>query len=339
MKFSIIIPHFKSKIIGYSVSKIIEHKGTHDIEILVCDNSPGHESIQYLNPFLDKVKIVPCVVGKVQSHGAALDALFELSSNEYIITMESDSFPTRDGYLDYYEKLINDGCDSAGSFLQLSGGLYQHPAAGLYKRSIWVEALNYYESINYVYFPSMAMRENHAMHLMVHSSIIEEFLNNPEDYVVLSDGYKPYTRPMAIEKASYYSPITNGVMHQGMGRVQESVKTYGSRNPETDAPSIMLDNKAKIIYRVGYEPGQAMTYWQLANNKKIYSIPTDIKWIKGREYEQQEYTINECGMMHIWAGSSYLDMKSTAMNDVYEFKHNQIEELYNSLPEQKKITL
>ena len=47
--------------------------------------------------------------------------------------------------------------------------------------------------------------------------------------------------------------------------------------------------------------------------------------------------LNEAGIKHIWAGSSYLDMKDTDFNDVYEFKSKLIEELYNSLPDNQKI--
>jgi hypothetical protein len=336
MRFSILIPHFRSKITAYTVAKLIEYKGDHDIEILVCDNSRD-ESIKYLEPFKDQITIVQYPSEKIQSHGVALDMLCELASKEFILTMESDCFPTKEGYLDYYEKLINDGCDSAASFLQLSGGYYAHPAGALFKRSIWLEAWRYCQTIQYTYFPSMAMKENFACHLMVHESVLEEFLNNPEDYIILSDSYKPYTRKKAIDQAAYYSPIAKGPMHNGMGRLQESVKTYGNRDVDTDVPNIMLDNKAKIIYRVGYEPGEFMCFWQLANNKMVYQIPTEIKWLKGREYQQQEYTLNEAGVKHIWCGSSYLSMENTEMHDVYEFKKNQIEELYNYLPEHLKI--
>lgn len=339
MKFSILIPHYCSKITAYSVAKLLEHKGDHEIEILVCDNSPGHESIRYLEPFKEQIKIVQYPTDKIQSHGVALDMLFEIASKEFIITMESDCFPTAPGYLDYYEKLINDGCDSAASFLQLSGGFYGHPAAALYKKSNWIEAARYCAGIQYKFFPNMCMHESFAAHLMVHNKVVDEFLNNPEDYIVLSEAYKPYSKEKAIEHLNYYSPIAIGPMHNGMGRSQESVKTYGQRNVEREAMDVMLNNKAMLIRRIGMEPGQWMCNWQIANNKTTYRIPTEIKWLKGREFQQQEYTINECGMKHIWAGSSYLDMKGTLMNDVYEFKHNQIEELYNSLLEEQKIKI
>src|SRR4030066_2215807 len=101
-------------------------------------------------------------------------------------------------------------------------------------------------------------------------------------------------------------------MHNGMGRLQESVRTYGRRNPESEVPNILLDNRAKIIYRIGYEPGQFMYYWMLAKGYNIYSIPTEVKWLKGKENQQQEYTLNAAGIKHIWGVSAY---HGTELND------------------------
>src|SRR5690348_14032121 len=102
MNFSIIFCHFKSgKTSAYSVSQLLKYKGNHDIEILICDNNAGDGSIKYLEPFKDQITIIDYPKEVVQSHGNGYNALFELAKNEWVICMESDSFPTSEGWLDY----------------------------------------------------------------------------------------------------------------------------------------------------------------------------------------------------------------------------------------------
>lgn len=336
MNFSIILCHWKTGMMtAYTVAQILKFKGNHDIEILICDNNCDDGTIKYLEPFKDQITVINYPKDKLQSHGIGYDVLFELSKNEWVICLESDSYPIKEGWLDYYVKLISDGYHGAVSVLKLSGGEYGHPAGGLYARSLWLKAALYIREIEYYYFPNMGMKDTFASHIMVHKSIINDFLASPEDYIELADGYKPYYPQKAEQKSIYYLP-TVGVMHNGMGRLQESVKTYGLRNMESEVPNIILDNRAKIIYRVGYEPGQSHYYWLLANGYNIYSVPTETKWLKGKEFQQQEYTLNEAGIKHIWGVSAYYD---TNLNDgdVAKIKQTLPEELYNSLPEYQKI--
>ena len=323
---------------AFTVAQILKYKDNHEVEILICDNNAGDGSTAYLEPFKDQITIIDYPKDKLQSHGIGYDVLFELCSNEWVLCLESDSFPTKEGFLDYYARLINEGYDGAVSVLKLSGGTYGHPAGGLYKRSIWKEAWEYSMNIQYVYFPNMAMKDCFASHLMVHISILDELLGSPEDYIELADGYKPYTRGRAMLKAQHYSP-TVGPMHNGMGRVQESVKTYGNRNVESEVPNIILDNRAKYIYRVGYEPGQHHYYWMLAKGYNIFSVPTETKWIEGKEHQQQEHTINEAGIKHLWAISAYHDYTPESEKEVAHYKQSIPDQLYSLLPEHQKITL
>lgn len=338
MKFSIILCHYKTgKMTAFTVAQILKYKGNHEIEILICDNNAGDGSMVYLEPFKEYIEVIDYPKDKLQSHGIGYDVLFELAKNEWVVCMESDSFPIKEGWLDYYNGLIKLGYDGAASLLQLSGGCYGHPAGALYRRSIWVEAWKYCKEIEYFYFPNIAMKETFACHAMVHKSIINQFLSNPDDYIELADGYKPYYPKKAEEKCVHYLP-TVGPMHNGMGRLQESLKTYGTRNPETEVPNIILDNRAKIIYKIGYEPGQHHYYWQLAKGYNIYSIPTEVKWLKGKENQQQEYTLTENGVKHCWGISAYHNTELKD-GDVAKIKQSLPEELYNSLPEHQKIKI
>lgn len=337
MKIAILIPHYKNgQITAHAVSKLIQHKGKHEIEIMIVDNNAGDGSAAFLRPFINDIKYQAYPKDKLQSHGISFDFILPYVKTDYFITIESDSYPTNDTWLDYIEDLINEGYDSGGSLLSLSGGQYQHPCGAFYSKKVWQEAKIYCNEVEYAYFPNMYTSEGFDCHTMLHKSIVEKVIQSPYDYLELADGYKGLSRQGFVEKLMYYSP-TVAPFHNGMGKLNESVKTYGQRCLATEVHNILLSDKPKILRRIGYEPGQWLTYFMLAKDKKVFHIPTEVKWVNDREFQQQEYTRMENGFTHVWAGSSYLDMKDTEMNDVYEFKKNQIEELYNSLPENQKI--
>lgn len=323
---------------AYTVAQILKYKGDHEIEILICNNNAGDGSEKYLEPFKDHIQIFDYPKDKLQSHGIGYDVLFELAQNEWIIALESDSFPIKEGWLDYYVRLINEGYDSAVSLLKLSGGQYGHPAAGLFRRSIWKQAYFYCKQIEYAYFPNIAMKLGFASHLMVRKDILEDFLNAPEDYVELSDDYRPYTKLKGQFKLGHYYPVV-GPMHNGMGNLNEDINTYGFRNPETEVPNVILNNKSRMVYRAGYEPGQWFYYWQLAKGYKIFNIPTETKWLEGQEGRQQEYTLTENGVKHLWAISAYHDYTPESEKDVAILKQSIPDKLYETLPEHQKIKL
>lgn len=337
MKFAILIPHFKQgKVTAHAISKLLENKGGHDIEIYVINNNAGDGSEKYFAPFMDDIKYIEYPKDRLQSHGVAFDYIMPQVQTEYFITIESDSYPTNDKWLDYYEEKINEGYDCIGSLLKLSGGEYVHPCGTLYKKSVWQEAKRYCNDVKFAYFPNMSYHTGFACHLMIHKDIVEDVLKNLYDYIEPTENYKGKTRMEVVNQMMYYSPVV-APFHNGMGMANESLKTYGQRNIESEVPQILLKDKPKLINRIGYEPGQWLTYWQIAMGKKVFFVPTETYWMPNRENQQQQKTVMETGFTHIWAGSSYLDMKDTDMNDVYEYKDNLIEELYNSLPDNQKI--
>lgn len=337
MKFSILIPHYKNgKVTAHAISKLLEYKGSHEIDILVIDNNAGDGSLEYLKPFRSSIKYQAYPKDMLGSHGIAFDYILPHIHDEWFITIESDSYPTEHGWLDYYEQIMKQGYDGAGSVLHLSGGQYMHPCGALYNKKIWQEAKRYCNAVQYAYFPNMNVKDGFDSHCMIHKSIVEEVMKSPYDFIEPAHGYRGLGRMGMVEKLMYYSP-TVAPFHNGMGRANESVKTYGQRTIQTEVPQILLTDKPKIINRVGYEPGQWLTYFMLAIGKKLFYIPTETKWMPNRENQQQEYTKMANGFTHVWAGSSYLDMDGGEYDDVYQFKKNQIEELYNSLPKNQKI--
>ena len=342
MKFTVLIPHWKSKITAYSISQFLKYKGKHSISIHVIDNSPeDHSLVNIIEGFkgypVKRLIFADLTGPKISSHGTALDKGMMVSDDDWVICAESDSFPTEDKWLDVYENIIKKGYDGAGSLLKLSGGVYKHPCGALFKRSIWKEAMDYFTNIPYNYYPNFMMRDNFPVHAMIHHSLVEEVSTNPNDWVELSSDYKGDTKEIMKEKMEYYKPVC-GAFHSGAGGRQESLRTYGNRTHETDPPYILVNNKnAKIIGRLGYEPGQALHYYEIATGRKICYIDTETVWMPNRVNQQQDRTVMSNGFIHLWAGSSYLSMKGTALNDVYEYKNKIIDELYNSLPIHQKI--
>lgn len=337
MKFTILIPHYKTgKMSAYTISQLLKYKGRHELDIVVIDNNAGDGSTKYLEPFLEHITIIDYPKDKLQSHAIAFDYVLPLVKTSYFLTIENDSFPTQDNWLDFYENLIYDDVDAAVSLLKLSGGEYGHPCGGLYKKSVWEEAKKYCNQIEYSYFPNMGNKESFDCHMMIHNSILDKVLDNPDDWFELAEGYKGLSKDQKLERRDYYKPVVNP-FHNGMGRKNESVRTYGERCGNYDAPFILLSGKEKIIFRCGYEPGEWLYFWMLATNKNVFVIPTKTVWMKDREGQQQEYTINKAGFKHLWGISSYTERGSKDVEDIYEAKRNLPEELYNSLPEHQKI--
>jgi glycosyltransferase involved in cell wall biosynthesis len=337
MKVSIIFCHFKTgKMSAYAVSQLLKYKGDHEIEILISDNNAGDGTIEYLKPFADHIKIFDFPKDRMQSHGAGYDFLIEKATHENIVAMESDSYPTKDNWLDFYEGLMNQGIEWAGSLLRLSGGSYVHPAGAFYKKSLWEEAKDYCENCQYSYFPNMANDKEFDCHLMVHNRILEEFLQTPGKFITLAKGYEGLTKEDMLAKRDYYKSITMP-FHSGLGGKSETLQSFGQRTISSEVPHIILKNDLNFIWRIGHEPGQWMCYWLAAMGKNGMVVPTEIKWMRNRGFQQQEYTLMENGFKHLWGVSAYHGAEDKNMNDVIEFKKNQVEKLYNSLPSEFKI--
>lgn len=339
MIISIIIPHYAvGKITAYSISQILKYKGKHDVKIVVVDNNAKDGSSKYLSPFMKDIIYAAYPSDKLQSHGIGISWAIEqgLIPSNWFITMENDSFPVVNNFIDNYEDLVNKGYDSAGSILQLSGGRYMHGCGSLYNKDWYYKCKEVVEKIPYTYFPNMAKKNGFDSHLMIHNTIVEDVVGNHEDWIDISEGYRGLSVDGILNKAAYYS-ATNNPFHCGMGGMQEDVKTYGLRCPEVDSEMILVENRAKIIYRVGYEPSQYMHYFMVKNKAKIFEIPVDIKWMKGRENQQQEFTLSGFGIKHLWAISSYTERGSKDVEDIYELKRSLPDKLYDTLPLNQKI--
>lgn len=342
MRVSILIPHYKTwKMTFFAIHQLLKCRGRHQQDIYVVDNNPGDGTAENLKFFGKKVRVIPYPAGRLQSHGVGYDFLVPHLRTEVFATIESDSFPTRESgeWLDWVELLVKDGYDSAGSCLELSGGQFVHTAGAFYKKSIWQKAKRYAEDMEYVYFPNIAMKEDFPCHLLVHESVLDQFMVRPDLFITLYKDYEPPTQELLQKKLTEYLPIGRGVFHNGAGRSNEAYSTYRHRNviQARDDKEVMMDNKFPFIFRVGYEPGQFFCYWMLANQHNIYSIHTETIWMPKRERQQQERTIMENGFVHLWAVTAYHGCESPELQDIVQRKAELVEELYNSIPKNERI--
>lgn len=336
-KISVLIPHYKTlKMTAYTVSQFLKFSEGHsDIEIVVIDNSFPDSSIRGLAPFVNKIKIIPNISDKISSHGIAYDMAIEKLDSDWFLTVESDAYPTRSFY-EYYKKIIDDGYDAAVTPLKLSGGLYGHPCGSLYSRKVYDECKNYLSTVPYFYFPNMNKRQGFDYHMMIHNQWLDKVLKNPDDFFDLSSSYLPYSKELALKRMEHYKPCC-GVFHNGMGNLNEEVLNYGTRGFDTGVIDVIFDEKSKITRRVGYEPGQYFSYWLLSMNKKVFNIPIEVKWMQGRENQQQEFTVNEAGIKHIWGVSSYTERPAEGVEDIFKEKRELPEKLYDTLPQYQKV--
>lgn len=336
-KFTVVMPMYGAgQMAAYSVAQLIKCKGRHEVDIIVIDNNSGDGSADYLEPFLGEILIVDYPKGMLQSHGIGQDYILSkgLVKSEFFITMETDSFPIRNDWLDYIESLILRGYEMGGSLLNLSGGSYIHGCGAFYSLKSWQECRKYCDEIEYHYFPNMYHYHGFDSHLMIHDTILETVLHSPEDWIELADNYKGLMREEILAKRDHYKPVV-GPFHNGMGNLQETLQTYGQRTTQTEAPNILLNNKIKLVRRVGYEPSQFFYYWHVAMRKKYAIMPTEVVWIEGREHRQQKYTETMNGIYHIWAVSAYKDVDPS--DEVAMIKQELPKRLYATLPKDQRI--
>lgn len=342
MRFSILIPHYKTwKMTFYAIHQLLKFKGRHQLDIYVVDNNPSDGTAEHLKFYGHRIRLVPYPAGRLQSHGIAYDFIIPHLRTEPFVTIESDSFPTKESWLDWYEQLIKAGYDSAGSCLELSGGQFVHTAGAFYKKSVWQKAKRYVDNVEYAYLPNIAMKDGFPCHLMVHESVMNQFCLSARDLITLAPEYAKWgTAELAayiLDKIEEYKPIGRGVFHNGIGISDEAYGTYAQRDVITERKLVLLDNKKPFIWRMGMEPGQWFHYWMLADRHNIYNIPTETIWMPGREHQQQERTIMEHGFTHLWAVTAYNDATDPGLMDIIQRKKDLMEELYQSIPANERI--
>ena len=207
----------------------------------------------------------------MQSHGIAFDYAIDtmkLVETPYFITLESDSFPVQDGFLDIYRHAYASGFDMIGSQLQLSGGNFIHPTGAMYTTKLYNEAAHYVKhNLPYMYIPNAAMKDGFPCHLMVKEEIFLTFLSHPRNYIEPNPALEPYVSTQLRHEQRRYLPVASGLFHQGMGYNLDSFGTYGHRNMMM-AKVDFTKTEDQIVWRMGSEPGQWLCYYAVAHNKE-----------------------------------------------------------------------
>ncbi len=299
MNFTILLPTFKTgKMTAYAVSQFLKYRGRHSVNIIIIDNGGG-EGMEAI-PKHEAVSVITYPAGLLQSHGIAFDYALthkfdEIS--EHFITVESDSFPTREDWLDIYEQ----DYDLIGSRMTLSGGTYIHPAGTMYRKSNWREAKDFINSIDRFYCES-----------------------KEKSYYTFSSG----SRSGYEDEIKRYLPAASSVFHTGIGFSDDHLQTYGRRSPESEQKHILPPIEQRESYRrIAMEPGQWFCYWHFATGKKILEIPAETVWLPNRTNQQQEYSLMQNGFKHLWGISAYRDCESPELRDIIDFKRKQLEAL------------
>lgn len=196
----------------------------------------------------------------------------------------------------------------------------------VYTLQAWHEAKQLVEEWNakYDYYPNMLMKDGFPCHVMSDRS---EW--NAIPMHLFHHSYFATPKETHLEN---YLPIAQSVFHNGMGAQQESYLTYGQRNTHTQGVLSNFNPSERLIYRMGYEPAQWFSYWHLAHGKKVKDIPTTTEWMPNRVNQQQEGTMTENGVFHIWGVTAYGTSPDTAsVQDIIDRKKQITEELYNSI--------
>lgn len=124
--------------IGLCLDQIERHSGFADHEVMVFDNIELPEQQERILAHR-RVRLFPAA-GRELEHAQGLDFLVEQTSPEieYLITLDTDSFPVRDGWLEYLTGKLDEGFAVAGVWRDEMAAVlppYIHPSCLAIRRS------------------------------------------------------------------------------------------------------------------------------------------------------------------------------------------------------------
>jgi len=313
-KVSIIISHFRTfRWTAICLHHFKKYTPPVDFEIIVCDNSPDHPSINAIKStslgdgvtFITGEKDFP-------SHGRGYDLSLKESTGDYIFCAETDSFPTMHGWFNEYIKASVD-YDLIGPDVPQSSGRYIHPAGALINRTV-IDAAEKWQ-------------KEHADWLFVPSAGMKLEVSDKCYHVVARKDYmKPFMRDASIKSESdLWSRC--GVFQEMRSFDEDSFDTYSQRTGITNWEPI----EGKDAYlKIGYEPGQWLSYFASSHGFRVLAAPSHIEWMSGKEGRQAAYSTVFDGFRHVWCGTSAF--MNGIEPEVREFKMNQMNEYWNSIP-------
>jgi hypothetical protein len=320
---SILIPHYRfPKWIAVAVHRFKQFQFPLPWELVVCDNSPGHDSIKILTE-TDLGKDVKIVSGQPDfpSHGKGYFKAYQHAEGDWIFTAESDSFPVQDSWGNEYVK-ASATYDFIAPIMPMAAGSYGHPAGALVNRSVLDLHKEWRKSIpEWLFCPGAAPTLN-----------------------VSSRGYHVIANKLWLLKhaPSTIDPsVRDGIelWRDDVGPWQEhrsfdddTFETYGQRTGILNWHPTSKD----YHLRIGYEPGQHLWYFAKSHGVKCMEAPVHIQWIPGWEGRQADYSDVFGGFRHVWCGSSAFGDATDPTIKAWKVK--QMNDYFSQLPEdiQKK---
>lgn len=315
-KVSILIPSYKSfRWIAVCINQFKKFGLPVESEIIVCDNSPGHPSIKALTETSlgEGIKIV---YGNPDfpSHGQGYQKAYESADGDYIFTAESDSFPTRMGWFDEYVK-ASASFDYIGPEMPMGGGTYIHPAGALTHRGV-IHAAEEWQA-------------NHKDWAFVPGAGAKLKTSDRAYHVVV---YKPWLEDLGLVDAELRKEINLwgnvGVWQEMRCFDEDTFENYMHRKGITNWEPV----PNKFSYnKIGFEPGQWLSYFAQSHGFKCLKAPTYIHWMPGREGCQAEYSTVFGGFMHVWGGTVCHVSKKDMSHEVVASKKSKCDRYFHEL--------
>ncbi len=280
-KVSILIPHFKTvEWTAICVNAFKTYGMPVPIEIIVCDNSPGHPSIRAITE-TSLGAGVRVVSGNPDfpSHGMGYDIAVRHATGDWIFTSETDSFPTRHGWFDEYVKASADYA-LIGPSVPQSSGRYIHPAGAMVSRKILDAAAEW--------------RKNHTEWKFVPSAAIQIGLSDRAYHVVCRERMVP---EHLLAEAKLWASA--GAWQEMRSFDEDSFETYSQRlGIEHFEP-----NGKDAYLKIGYEAGQWLHYFARHNGFRCMEASSQIHWMPGHERKQAAFSTVFDGFKHVWCGT------------------------------------
>lgn len=144
VKATIIIPHaFVTRWLQICVASLKNHTNKADIDILIVDCSPGHNSIKGITEteLGEGVKVIDPPAPNIAGHQVALDHAIDFVDTPWYVAWETDVRVMRDGWLDWMLSYIKDDYVSLVGWNWATDGYddsrhYISPAGALYRTSV-----------------------------------------------------------------------------------------------------------------------------------------------------------------------------------------------------------
>lgn len=323
MKVSVLIPTYKTwRWTAICIWHFKKFGLTVDSEIIVCDNAPDHPAIRAItDTHLGNGITVVSGNRDFHSHGNGYDIAARLATGDWFFTAETDSFPTREGWFEEYQK-ASEHWDLIGPEVPQSSGRYIHPAGALMNREIYEAALTWQEhNQDWWFVPGAGLRfgEDKPYHIVAHHD--DERLNTKDPDVHLWRSAGPYQEMRNFDDDNW----TDYHLRTGIGHFLHAHPV----------------DKGTYYRKLGWEAGQWLAYFaEQYLNKRCLRIPAQLLWMDGKHGQQaQQSGMWDGSFVHCWGGTVSNLGPNAMAEDVKRFKLAQQDRYWQQLPARLRLQI